>query len=66
MLPFIDGRKASTTFGDGVEIATFGRMRNEQERTLEMARRRLANYAAPGGPWEIETYRKPDIASSRP
>jgi hypothetical protein len=53
MLPFIDGRKASTTFGDGVEIATFGRMRNEQERTLEMARRRLANYAAPGGPWEI-------------
>jgi hypothetical protein len=53
MLPFIDGRRASTTFGDGVEIATFGRMRNEQERTLEMARRRLANYAAPGGPWEI-------------
>ena len=53
MLPVTEGRKTSTTFGDGVEIATFGRMRNEQERTLEMVRRRLANYAAPGGPWEI-------------
>ena len=53
MLPFIDGKRTWTTFGDGVEIATFGRMRNEQGRTLDMARRRLANYASPGGPWEI-------------
>ena len=53
MLPFIEGRRATTTFGDGVELATFGRVRNEQERSLEMAKRRLANYAAPGGPWEI-------------
>jgi hypothetical protein len=36
-----------------VEIATFGRMRTDQARTLEMARRRLTNYAAPGGPWQI-------------
>ena len=53
MLPFIEGRRTAGTFGDTVEIATFGRMRNDQVRTLEMARRRLANYAAPGGAWEI-------------
>lgn len=53
MLPFIEGRRTAGTFGDTVEIATFGRMRNDQNRTLEMARRRLANYAAPGGAWEI-------------
>jgi hypothetical protein len=53
MLPFIEGRRAAGTFGDTVEIATFGRMRNDQTRTLEMARRRLANYAAPGGSWEV-------------
>ena len=53
MLPFLDGRRSSTTFGDGVELATFGRVRNEQERSQEMAKRRLANYSAPGGPWEI-------------
>jgi hypothetical protein len=54
MLPFIEGRRGpGSTFGDTVEIATFGRMRNDQARTLEMARRRLANYAAPGGSWEI-------------
>jgi hypothetical protein len=53
MLPFTDGRRKPSTFGDTVEIATFGRMRNDQSQTLEMARRRLANYAAPGGSWEI-------------
>jgi hypothetical protein len=53
MLPFTDGRRKPSTFGDTVEIATFGRMRNDQSQTLEMARRRFANYAAPGGSWEI-------------
>jgi hypothetical protein len=54
MLPLIEGKRTSgRTFGDSVEIATFGRMRNEQARPLEMARRRLSNYAAPGGSWEI-------------
>jgi hypothetical protein len=53
MLPFIEGKRGAGTFGDTVEIATFGRMRNDQTRTLDMARRRLANYAAPGGSWEI-------------
>jgi hypothetical protein len=35
------------------EIATFGRMRNENARSVEIARRRLANYATPGGAWDI-------------
>jgi hypothetical protein len=53
MTPFIEGKRGASTFGDTIEIATFGRMRNEAARTTEMARRRLANYAAPGGSWDI-------------
>ena len=53
MLPFTDTHRKPSTFGDTIEIATFGRMRNDQAQTFEMARRRLANYAAPGGSWEI-------------
>ena len=53
MTPFIEGKHGASTFGDTIEIATFGRMRNETARTTEMARRRLANYAAPGGSWDI-------------
>jgi hypothetical protein len=41
------------SFGDTLEIATFGRLRNENARALEVIRRRLATYAAPGGAWEI-------------
>jgi len=53
MQPFIEGRRSPSTFGETIEIATFGRMRNENARTMEMARRRLANYAAPGGAWDV-------------
>ena len=31
-----------------------GAMRNEADRRVELARRRLAQYAAPGGPWEVK------------
>ncbi|HWZ70091.1 MAG TPA: hypothetical protein VN326_01260 [Casimicrobiaceae bacterium] len=41
------------SFGDTLEIATFGRLRNENARALEMVGRRLATYAAPGGAWQI-------------
>lgn len=41
------------SFDDSLEIATFGRLRNEKGRMLEVARRRLANYASPGGHWQI-------------
>jgi hypothetical protein len=41
------------SFGDTLEIATFGRLRNENARALEVVRRRLATFAAPGGAWEI-------------
>src|SRR5271169_4776937 len=51
--PLVEGRRSPSTFGDTIEIATFGRMRNENVRALEVARRRLANFAAPGGTWDI-------------
>jgi len=49
----VDRDSGGRTFGDALEIATFGRMRNESARALEVVRRRLATYAAPGGAWEI-------------
>ena len=53
LYPADDPSARDTSFDQSVELATFGRMRNEHSRVLDMARRRLANYAAPGGPWEI-------------
>ena len=50
---FVDSGARAGSFGDTLEIATFGRMRNENARALEVVRRRLATYAAPGGSWEI-------------
>ena len=49
----VDSGARARSFGDALEIATFGRMRNESARALESVRRRLATYAAPGGAWEI-------------
>ncbi len=43
-----------TSFGGTMELAVFGRARNEADRRLEQAQRRLATYAAPGGPWEVK------------
>ncbi len=37
-----------------MELAVFGRARNEADRRLEQAQRRLATFAAPGGPWEVK------------
>lgn len=42
------------SFGGTMELAVFGRARNEPDRRLEQAQRRLATYAAPGGPWEVK------------
>ncbi len=49
----VDSGSRAGNFGDALEIATFGRMRHENARALEVVRRRLATYAAPGGAWEI-------------
>ena len=48
------------SFGGTMELAVFGRMRNERDRRLELARRRLATFAAPGGPWEVK-----DVSADR-
>jgi hypothetical protein len=42
------------SFGSTMELAVFGRMRNEPDRRIELARRRFATFAAPGGPWEVK------------
>jgi hypothetical protein len=45
---------AGDSFGGTMELAVFGHTRNEQDRRLELARRRMAAYAAPSGPWEVK------------
>jgi hypothetical protein len=45
---------SAQSFGDTMELATFGRTRNEKDRQKEQARRRLATFTAPGGPWEVK------------
>ncbi|MEP6942805.1 MAG: hypothetical protein ABI981_07705 [Betaproteobacteria bacterium] len=50
--PMAERRKAGS-FEDSMEIATFGHLRNETGRVQEVARRRLATYAAQGGVWEV-------------
>jgi len=50
-IPKID---SGDSFGGTMELAVFGRTRNELDRRLELGRRRLAAFAAPGGPWEIK------------
>ena len=42
------------SFGGTMELAVFGRMRNETDRRVELTRRRFAAFAAPGGPWEVK------------
>lgn len=45
---------AGKSYSGTMDLAVFGRMRNERDRTPDVARRRLAVYAAPGGPWEVK------------
>ena len=42
------------SFGGTMELAVFGRMRNEPDRRIDVVRQRLALYAAPGGPWDVK------------
>ena len=46
--------ESGKSFGGTMELAVFGRMRNETDRRVEFARRRFAAFAAPGGPWEVK------------
>jgi len=45
---------AGNSFGGTMELAVFGRLRNEDDRRVEFARQRLAKYAPAGGPWEVK------------
>jgi cyclic-di-GMP-binding protein len=42
------------SFGSTLELAVFGRIRNDNDRRIELARHRLSQYVAAGGPWEIK------------
>ena len=50
-IPLLEPGKS---FGGTMELAVFGHIRNERDRRVEMSRRRLAAFSAPGGPWEIK------------
>ena len=42
------------SYGGTMDLAVFGRLRNEEDRMVEQARRRLVAFAARGGPWEVK------------
>ena len=42
------------SYGGTMDLAVFGRLRNEQDRIVEQARRRLAAFAPHGGAWELK------------
>jgi len=50
----VDKADSGKSFGGTMELAVFGRLRNEKDRIHEQARRRLATHSAPGGPWEVK------------
>lgn len=48
--PDFDSRRS---FANTMDLATFGRTRMQPDTRDDVVRRRLAAFAAPGGPWEI-------------
>ncbi|MGA8031672.1 MAG: hypothetical protein WCB48_04705 [Casimicrobiaceae bacterium] len=42
------------TFDSTMDIAVFGRIRDEPTRQRELLRRRIGAHSAPGGPWEVK------------
>jgi len=50
---------AGRSFANTMDLAVFGRTRTEPDTRFEYARRRLAAFSAPGGPWEMK-----DISAS--
>ncbi|HTR59902.1 MAG TPA: hypothetical protein VMM27_17110 [Casimicrobiaceae bacterium] len=50
-IPYVESGKS---FGGTMELAVFGRTRNEADKRIELSRRRFAQFAAPGGPWEVK------------
>jgi cyclic-di-GMP-binding protein len=42
------------SFGGTMELAVFGRVRNEDDRRVHLARQRLAKYSPAGGPWDVK------------
>jgi cyclic-di-GMP-binding protein len=51
--PMAENRPHTGNYGETMEIATFGHMRKENVRNMEVARQRLAKYSAQGGAWNV-------------
>lgn len=47
-------RSPGRSYANTMDLAVFGRTRAEPDNRSEYARRRLAAFAAPGGPWEMK------------
>lgn len=45
---------ADTSYNSTLDLAVFGRIRDEPTRQREMMRRRIGAHAVPGGPWELQ------------
>ena len=58
--------QSGQSFGGTMELAVFGRMRNDDDRRLEVASRRLAMFRAPGGPWEVKDMSQTGFRLSAP
>ncbi|MDE2209508.1 MAG: hypothetical protein KGJ99_07275 [Betaproteobacteria bacterium] len=52
--PVLRGETGGDTYGSTLDIAVFGRIRDEPGRQRELLRRRIGAHAAPGGPWELK------------
>ena len=53
------------SFDSTMDIAVFGRIRDEPTRRSEIARRRIGAHAAPGGPWEAKDVSQTGIQAGR-
>lgn len=45
---------SSKSYGGTLELAVFGRVRNDPDRRQELARQRLVRFAPGGGPWDVK------------
>lgn len=55
--PEADAARSSaggSSYGSTLDLAVFGRVRDEPTRQREVLRRRIGAHAVPGGPWEIQ------------
>ena len=50
----LDSEPTRGSYASTLDLAVFGRIRDEPTRRREMMRRRIGAHAVPGGPWELQ------------